>query len=165
MSSAASSKAKGLYKQSKTPEEYLNQRLDKTQSCWIFTSGKDKDGYGQCHAARVSKENKVTRAHQLAFIAWKGPIRKGYVVCHTCDNPSCCNPDHLFLGTIADNNKDCREKGRNKPGGRGKNKHYDEIVSLHGVLTCKQVAEKFNITFSNVCYIWRKEGLYGRRHY
>lgn len=152
------------YRQSKTPEEYLNQRLDKTEGCWIFTGGKDKDGYGQVHASKVAKDLGVTRAHQLAYAAWKGEITKGLFVCHTCDNPSCCNPDHLFLGTALENNQDMWSKDRWVSGAKTRLDH-SAIVALHGIKHCKQVAKEFNCSFGTVCKIWRKHGLNGRNFY
>ncbi len=52
------------------------------------------------------------RAHRITYEHFIGPITPGMFVCHQCDVPSCCNPDHLFLGTNADNMRDCRNKGR-----------------------------------------------------
>jgi hypothetical protein len=149
------------YRQAHTPEDYLNQRLDKSGECWIFTSGKDKDGYGQCHAAKTAKELGVTRAHQMAYRTWVGDIPDGYFVCHTCDNPSCCNPAHLFAGTPQDNMDDMMKKGRYKSGSKPRFDH-SAAVALHGKHTCMEAADILGVSFSAVCQVWRNNGLYGR---
>jgi hypothetical protein len=79
--------------------------------CWLWTRGTDKEGYG---SARVNYE--MIRAHRAAWIIFRGPIPAGLLVCHRCDVPRCCNPEHLFLGTTKDNLNDARIKGR-KPWG------------------------------------------------
>lgn len=67
----------------------------------------DGKGYGtMCY------RGKATRSHRLAWLLWKWPIPGDKWVLHRCDNPPCCNPDHLFLGTQTDNNKDMAAKGR-----------------------------------------------------
>lgn len=149
------------YRQSLTNEEYLLPRLIKTASCWEWAKGKDKDGYGQCHASYVAKKAGVTRAHQLAYITWVGKIPKGVFVCHTCDNPSCCNPKHLFLGTPLDNNKDMVKKGRAVYRQRP-HKNKQDIIDSWGVASCEKVAARYNLSFSRVCQIWREAGLVGK---
>ena len=81
-------------------------KVDKSGACWEWTASKDKDGYGLFHFNR-----KQVRAHRFAF--GLDNIPKGMAVCHTCDNPGCVNPDHLFLGTNLDNTQDMISKGRN----------------------------------------------------
>lgn len=158
-------RSKGKYKQAKTAEEYLAQRV-----CWVssgcleWQKGKDKDGYGQCHAAAVAKKYKVTRAHQLAYVSRHGAIPPGMFVCHTCDNPSCCNIDHLFLGSPKDNVHDMLKKGRAKPpcgedSGNSKLKNCQvlEIRDKKGKSSCLEVAKEYEISFSLVAMIWRRD--------
>lgn len=75
--------------------------------CWLWTSKNNGRGYGQ-----MSFNGKHTYVHRLAYQAFKGEIPHRMVVCHKCDTPSCCNPDHLFLGTTRDNSRDMVRKGR-----------------------------------------------------
>lgn len=71
--------------------------------CWPYTgAARDRKGYGGFHW----KDKKMMRAHRMAWILTNGPIDEGLVVTHRCDNKVCCNPYHLRLGTVADNNAD-----------------------------------------------------------
>lgn len=75
--------------------------------CWIWLGHKNNKGYGY-----VSVGGKLDVAHRHAWRAFCGGIPNGMHVLHHCDNPPCCNPDHLFLGTNADNVRDRIAKGR-----------------------------------------------------
>lgn len=79
--------------------------------CWNWTGKRNGGGYGV-----VNVEGKTPLAHRVAWSLVNGPVPEGQRVLHRCDNPSCVRPDHLFLGTQADNLADMRQKGRAKPG-------------------------------------------------
>ena len=82
--------------------------VDKTGDCWVWTRSRDTKGYGTLAVGNGKK----ARAHVIAWRLTHGDIPEGLYVCHHCDNPPCCNPDHLFLGTADDNQKDAAAKAR-----------------------------------------------------
>lgn len=77
--------------------------------CWLWERAVGSHGYGQ---HRVPGTARVTYAHRTSYEAFVGPISPGMHVCHKCDIPTCCNPDHLWLGTNAENVADRDAKGR-----------------------------------------------------
>ena len=80
--------------------------------CWIWLGPKNKAGYGKIsHGSRGNALNLY--AHRVSWQLHYGPIPKGLIICHRCDQPSCVNPVHLFIGTQADNLADRDRKGRN----------------------------------------------------
>jgi len=87
-------------------------KVDKTHpsGCWVWT-GSLVRGYGQI-AGMVNGKRRPVPAHRVAWELTNGPIPDGLHACHKCDNPPCCNPAHLFLGTPQENLDDARQKGR-----------------------------------------------------
>lgn len=92
-------------------EDRLWNRLSKDPEtgCWVHLNRPTGDGYPQ-----LKVDHKPWSVHRLAWTLSYGPIPQGMRVCHHCDNPPCCNPDHLFLGTDGDNARDRNAKGRHR---------------------------------------------------
>jgi hypothetical protein len=122
-------------------------------SCWTWLGGLDWDGYGMGWDGAIKK---TVRAHRLVYEILVGPIPTGKCLLHRCDNPVCVNPDHMFIGTIADNNRDMHAKGRAAVG----EKHGMNKLSVEQVRAIRlapegyaQIAEKFEVSYGLVAAI------------
>lgn len=94
-------------------EDCFWANVAKTNGCWNWTAARDLHGYG---ALRVA--GRVVGAHRHSYALANGPIPPGHHVLHHCDNPACVRPDHLFLGSRAENMGDMVRKGRQAKGER-----------------------------------------------
>lgn len=150
------------YRHADTPWMAMAQRLTSKGSCLLWKGAVDKDGYGQVHAMNVSRGLGVTRAHQLSYVMAYGVIPEGMVIRHMCDNPTCVNPAHLEIGTVADNNRDSYVPSRTKRKPyklkrKITKEDYLKIMELKGKRSSLLVGPEFGISYSTVCSLWRGE--------
>lgn len=119
--------------------------------CWPWTAGVDKDGYG-----RLKSSGKTLKAHRIAFFLAHGRWPEPFG-CHSCDNPPCCNPEHVFEGSCQDNHSDMDRKGRrlNVTGASHGNTMLPdsavlEIRAAAGRGRRQDLADKFGISYGHV---------------
>ncbi len=112
---------------------FARYRVNPETGCWEWTGGKQGRKYGAIHY-----RGKMWRVHRLAAVLWLGfnddPRIK---VCHTCDNPPCFNPAHLFTGTSQDNSDDMVRKGRHLV----ESSRYQRKLSPSDILAIRQSSE------------------------
>ncbi len=133
--------------------------------CWEWTGNKSRSfGYGSFAYAGTTKA-----AHRVSWEMHNGPIQVNseirILVCHKCDNPPCVRPDHLFLGTDADNNKDNMLKGRCRPrvgSSQWKTRHTEaEVIEMRRLfsegVSKRSIADRFGLTMSHLGFILRRK--------
>lgn len=124
--------------------------------CVFWTGDANRRGYGVM-VFKTGDKRARKLAHRVSYESHFGPIPEGMFVCHHCDNPGCIAPDHLFLGTDADNSDDKCRKGRQNRGERhGAAKlteaSIEEIRSLYGRggITQAELSARFNVDCSTI---------------
>lgn len=121
-------------------EKYV---INSHSGCWTWIGAKIPQGYGY-----IRHEGKNIPAHRASYILAHDEIPGGMIVCHKCDNPSCVNPDHLFIGTHKENMKDMEVKGRSRKLSR---QQIDEMLSaLASGNTQNELAAKYKISRSTI---------------
>lgn len=139
-----------------TKYDILNNGLDKSGDCWIWTGKDNGNGYGYIYF-----DHKQHKCHRLAYEQAYGEIKDNLCVLHKCDNRRCCNPAHLFLGTYKDNAVDRQNKGRTViPDNRGENcgtskLTNDQVIAIRAITNTlqKDIAAQFGVSVQLVSLI------------
>lgn len=115
---------KRVHRPSHKPLEYFRSRttVDPQTGCWLWGLGRNRCGYGEFRDG----DGYIKKAHRGAWESVNGPVPARLCVCHRCDVRRCCNPDHLFLGTNAENTHDRDEKQRQVKGSKHWASVFDE---------------------------------------
>ncbi|UOF80472.1 endonuclease [Caudoviricetes sp.] len=129
------------------------------RECWTWNASCRPDGYGQWRRA----DGKIELAHRASWRLFRTEIPAGAHILHKCDNPSCVNPTHLFLGSHADNMRDMWGKGRARPGRSMGEKHGMAKLTAEIVQEIRssgesgvELARKFGLAATTVCDVRKR---------
>lgn len=149
-----------------TPQERIDtfwnnvKITNNPDDCWEWQAGLHKQGYG------TVRFGTMMLSHRVAWILSHGNIPNDLDVLHKCDNPPCCNPNHLFLGTHTDNMQDRERKGRhNAPCGENNKKHkltennvrYIRKRYAQGGITMRELANENGVYMTCVAKVIRRK--------
>ncbi len=134
------------------------EKIKKTDTCWLWTSETDRKGYGLAYAGKKTRGGRSATqyAHRVSYALAFREVPAGLVVMHTCDTPACVHPDHLKLGTVADNIKDREAKGRG-----AKERPTLRKIPVEGVIEIRRLsdwpasyfAKKYGVCVSHISKI------------
>jgi hypothetical protein len=148
-----------------TIEDRFWSYVAKSGDCWEWVGTRRPEGYGL-----FWNGERQVRAHRFAWELVNGPIPAGLSLCHSCDNPPCVRPDHLFVGTQRQNLEDMTRKGRrrSRPPVREQNGSAnamaklteEQVAHIKGMAAAghyhDDIAARFGVTRANVSYVTRK---------
>jgi hypothetical protein len=132
-------------------------KVNKTDSCWLWTANTCRDGYGNITANKIQY-----KAHRYSLMIHGVVVPKGSIVMHTCDNPSCVRPEHLKVGSQLDNMKDKVNKNRQTKGesnvlSKLTESTVLEIRSLYPSLSVRKLSRKYNTCENNIRAIIKRD--------
>ncbi len=134
--------------------------VNEKTGCWEWASARYPNGFGLLNAGP-----KILLAHSVSCILKHGKIPKGKVVCHKCDNKPCVNPEHLFIGTQAENLEDMKNKGRGSDGEKNgmavlspRSVRLIRLIRKFGDFTYEEIAALFGVSYTCVQLIVSKKG-------
>lgn len=139
---------------------WVRVKIAGPDDCWEWTGSGVPKGYGTLCEGRWKRHY----AHRLSYELHFGPIPDGFEVLHTCDNPPCCNPAHLYIGTAHDNMQDCLKRGRHNPPRGTRSAHAkltDETVrairQAHASgVSCAELARQYGVSVSTIGAVARR---------
>jgi hypothetical protein len=148
----------------KTEHERFISKVIKTKTCWLWNGAKYRFGYGHFRR-KINNKWIMYKAHRYAYEYYKEEIPANFLVCHTCDNSSCVNPEHLWIGTHKQNTRDMENKGRWKMI-RNKNhnllnlgiaRNIRKYKQQYPTIKLKEIAQEWGTSIQQISRILRNE--------
>lgn len=123
-----------------------------SDSCWIWKGHKTPGGYG-----KIKSQGKNWSAHRYSYIFHYGHVEQKFFICHSCDNPICVNPKHLFKATPKENTQDMYKKCRQKRPEKYKRLCKDQIIEIRNLIQQKiksvEIAKKYDVSVITISRI------------
>jgi hypothetical protein len=146
----------------KEHDRFLEKIEVNENGCWIWKGAKLRGGYGHFRRC-INGKWVMFKAHRYAYEYFNGPLEKGLLVCHKCDNPECVNPEHLFKGTNKDNAEDKVKKGRHVFG-RNKKHQWLTLEVVNSIrkdhkegLKNSEISKKYEISPSQISRVVKNQ--------